>query len=253
MSKTKEQLEAEAKAQADAEAKAKAEEEARKADEGDDSKGDNDDEGDSSSKTIDYKKLAEEEKSKREEAERLIAERKFKNKHKADDDEDDDESQDDDDKPITRKEFLQSLENERQKIRKEAQIEQAKEIAIEMADSEEEANYIIDVFQNRQFPSYLSLRDQVEEAHAIANRKIIISKNSELKRALKSKENASKDASGTQRDGQKGTSPKLSAQDESLYKRNGFAYNTTDKVWEKKLPNGKTLVKNPVTKQTYIK
>lgn len=249
---------AEAKAKADAEAKAKAEAEAEQAkkdqDEGEDENADEEGEDGSSSKTIDYKAELEKERKAREEAERLIAESKFKSKHKKHEiDEDEDEGDDDEDKPLTRKELNRLLEQTQAKSIKLANAGRIEEIANELADSQEEAELIVEIHKNRQFPSYLSIKEQVEEAQAIANRKKMISQKSELARALRAKDNASKDGSSAHRDGQAGTAPKMSAQDESAYKRAGFAYDTKDKLWKKKLPSGKFLCKDPKTKASWVK
>lgn len=250
---------AEAKAKADAEAKAKAEEEAAKANKGDND-GDEDENGDddgdddgSSSQQIDYKAELEKERKAREAAEKLIAESKFKSKHKKDEEEDDDDQDDDEDKPLTRRELESLLEKNRLKTIKETNSERVMEIAGEIADSQEEAELIAEIYKNRQFPAHLSVREQVEEAQAIANRKKIVSQKSELARALKNKANVSKDGADTHRDGQQGTKPKMSSQDESAYKRAGFEFDNKGKVWKKKLPNGKFLIKDPKTKANYLK
>lgn len=248
---------AEAKAKADAEAKAKADAEAEQAkkdqDGGEDENADDEGEDGSSSKTIDYKAELEKERKARETAEKLIAESKFKAKHKKDDDEEEDEGDDDEDKPLTRKELNILLEQNQRKSLKVANAERIAEIAHEIADSTEEAELIIELHNNRNFPSHLSIREQVEEAQAIANRKKLISQKSELARALRAKETASKDGASAHRDGQAGTAPKMSAQDESAYKRAGFAYDTKDKLWKKKLPSGKFLIKDPKTKASWVK
>lgn len=249
---------AEAKAKADAEAKAladaKAKEDAGNQDQDDNEGNDGDDDDqDGSSTTIDYKSELEKERAKRLEAEKLIAEKKFKAKHRKEEEEDEEDDDEDDDKPLTRKEFNRRLESEREKLRKEANEERVLEIAKEMAESDDEAEYIAEVYKNRSFPSHLSMREQIEECYAIVNRKKLISKNSELARALKSKSTVSKDVTDTYRDQQKGSAPKIPAQDEAAYKRAGFVYNATDKVYEKTLPNKKKLIKDPRTKQTWIK
>jgi len=253
---------AEAKAKADAEAKAKADEEAAKSnrdgqgDDSDDQGDDNeDDKGGSSSKKIDYQKELEIERKRREDAEKLLADRRYRSKHgkKVDEDNDDDQDDDEDDKPLTRREAAALFEKQRLESQKEGQAERVMEVAMELAESKEEAELIAEIHKNRQFPTYLTVREQVEEAHAIANRKRDASKTSELKRALKAKEGVSKDSAGTYRDGQEGTKPKLTPQDDASYKRAGFAYEPKDKVWKKKLPNGKFLIKDPRTKATYIK
>jgi hypothetical protein len=207
-------------------------------------------------KSTDYKAVAKREREAREKAEKALADKRFKDaerKRKAKEEGGDDNDEDDEeDKPVTSRELQRILAENTQNTEKRIMGSQIKEIANDLADSPEEAEAIIEIHANRTFPSHLSLSEQLEEAHAIANRKKLISTNSELKRALKSKGTSSKDSAGTHRDPMEGTVPKLSAGDTASYKRAGFTYDTTEKVWKKKLPTGKFLVKNPKTKQTYV-
>jgi len=242
---------ADAKAKADAEAKAKAE-----ADAANQSGADKGDQGDSSSKgQIDYKAIAEEEKRKRIEAEQAIIKAKLDKKKAAKDDGDnaDDDDTDEDDKPITRKDLDAVVQSTRQNLTKEFYATQITEIAKELSESDDEAAAIVEVHKSRTFPAHLSLRDQLEEVHAIVNRKRLISKNSELARANRSKETASNDSAGTYRDGQEGTAPKMSTSDTQAYERAGFIYDAKDKLYKKKLPNGNILIKDPKTKMTSIR
>ena len=205
-------------------------------------------------KITDYKAIALAEKEAREKAENALATKRFNDaqrKRKQQDD-GDDIDEDDEDKPVTGKQLQKILEENTQRTEKRLMGSQIKEIANGLADSPEEAEAIIEIHANRSFPSHLSLQDQLEEAHAIANRKKLVSTNSELKRALKSRNTASNDSAGTHRDPMEGTAPKMSAADTASYKRAGFTFDTKDKLWKKKLPTGKFLIKNPKTKQTYV-
>jgi hypothetical protein len=239
--------EAEAKAKADAEAKAKAEADAANANAtGDDDKS-------KSSSTIDYKAIAEAERKKRADLEALIAKNKIDSKRKKQTDVEDDEDADEDEKPLTRKDINLLIQTERQKIQTEVYGDRIKEIASELSESTDEADAIVEVHKSRTFPSHLTLREQLEEVHAIVNRKRIVSKNAEMARALKSKETASNDAASTYQDPQTGTAPKLSTADASAYKRAGFDYDAKDRVYKKKLPNGNFLIKDPKSKATYVR
>lgn len=202
----------------------------------------------------DYKAVALREKEAREKAEKALADKRFKDaerKRKVQDDDIDDQD-DDEDKPITSRDLQRILAENSQQTEKRLMGSQIKDLANDLADSPEEAEAIIEIHTNRTFPSYLSLQEQIEEAHAIANRKKLVSTNSELKRALKSKNTASNDSAGTHRDAMQGTAPKLSAGDTAAYKRAGFTYDVTSKLWKKKLPSGKFLIKDPKTKRTYL-
>lgn len=203
----------------------------------------------------DYEAIALAEKQAREKAEKALADKRFKDaerKRKAQED-GDDIDEDDEDKPVTGKELQRILDENTQRTTKLLMGGQIKDIANSLADSPEEAEAIIEIHANRSFPAHLSLQEQLEEAHAIANRKKLVSTNSELKRALKSKGTVSKDSAGTHRDPMSGTAPKMSPNDVASYKRAGFTYDTRDRLWKKKLPTGKFLVKDPITKQTYVR
>lgn len=221
----------------------------------DEDESEEDDKGDGSSKNIDYKAVAEKEKARNKKLEEIIIKNKVAKKKDSENDSDDegDEDIDDDDKPITRKNVRSVLEAERQKMTLEVYADKLKEFAEDMSESPEEAEAILEVHKNRRFPSDLSIREQVEECHAIVNRKRLASKNSELRRALGSKNSAGNNAGSSYRDGQKGVAPKQSESDKAAYKRAGFAYEPKDKVWKKKLPNGNFLIKNPKTGITYVR
>lgn len=202
---------------------------------------------------IDFKAQAEKERNARIAAEKALAQRRFEDSKRKkelgitkEDDEDDEE------KPLTPRQLQKVLEERDQKTERRLMGAQIQEIARDLADSEDEAELIVEIHNNRTFPSHLSIREQLEEAHAIANRKKLVSKNSELKRALRSKETASNDAATTHRDPQVGTAPKLSESDKASYKRAGFVYDATARIWKKKLPTGKYLCKDPRTKKTWL-
>jgi hypothetical protein len=223
-------------------------------DESDDDEGeDDDDDGDGSSKTIDYKAIAEAEKQKRKKAEALIAHDKFKKKHSKDEDEADDEGVDDEDKPVTKRELAQFLSQSSKRTNDAVQADRINEIANRLSDSPEEADAIIATHTNRTWPDDVSLTEQLEEAHAIVNRKRNISKLSEMKRALGSKYNTSKGDADTQRDSQRGNAPKMSKADSLAYASAGFKFDVKSGLYRKKLPNGTFLNKDPKTKKSWVK
>jgi hypothetical protein len=156
------------------------------------------------------------------------------------------EEESDDDKPLTRKDFLTI----RQQVTKELYADRVQDIAKQLSSSDSEARLIVEIHKNRTFPEGMTLTDQMEEAYVIANRKKILSKNSELMRALQSKDTVSKNTSSGVRDNISSTAPKMSAQDMASYTRAGYAYDTKLKVFKKKLPKG-FLYKDPRTKKTW--
>ena len=85
--------------------------------------------------------------------------------------------------------------------------------------------------------------DESPEAKALAeaqkNLRVIQAKNTEIARALKNKGTPVKDVAGTERDGEKGTEPKLpEGSPLKAYKHEGNG------IYSKKMPNGKTLFIN---------
>lgn len=169
---------------------------------------------------------------------------KLAKEHVSEPEEGDDES--DEDKPLTRKEIDAYLARKTQTIVAEANAERITEIATELAESEGEARFIMEIHKNRIFPEGMSLRDQIGEAKAIASYKRMAAKNVELARKVTSKETASKDTStGTPET--TSTEPKISADVKASLRNAGFTYDNTRKVYVKKLPNGKEMYSDPKT------
>lgn len=158
----------------------------------------------------------------------------------------------DDDKPLTRKEFNELLARERQLITNEARKEQITEIAGTLADSEKEREFIIAIHANRVFPSDMPLKDQLLEAHFIANGRRLAAKNQEVVRALKSKDSAGKDTATVVRDGTTAPGPKLAADVAASLKRAGYSYDPSTKVYKKQLSSGKFMYNDPRTKRTWV-
>ena len=180
----------------------------------------------------------------REKAEKALAERRFKSSEKKREEKDsDDDGESEEDKPMTRKEFEAALAKQDEKTRKEMLHASAERIAEGLSGSEIEKQLVLEKWKNRTFPAHLSLEEQIEECYAIANRKKIIGERNEALRALKGKQGANKGAAGTHHDAPAGTAPKIAGSDAAELARVGFKYNTTAKRYEKKLPNGKLLVK----------
>lgn len=156
------------------------------------------------------------------------------------------------DKPMTRAEMEAFFEERTQRLQKDQNADRIREFASEMADSDAEASLIVEIHKNRTFPQGLSLKEQVEEAWAIANRKRLAAKNVELARALQGKAGVNTDAASTHRDPQEGTAPKVAPDLKASLKRSGFSYNGKERRFEKKLPNGKLLIKDTPTSQPRV-
>lgn len=152
-------------------------------------------------------------------------------------------------KPLTATELEAILERDRQQTRKELQSDIIAEKARNLAGSEAEANLIIEIHKNRTFPPGLSLDEQLEEAYAIANRKKLLARNTELQRALRSKNTASGTTAGTHRDSPLLEEPNLSQPDIQALKAAGFVWDGKTRLYVKQLAGGKKILTyDPKTK-----
>ncbi len=172
-----------------------------------------------------------------------------KREGKADEDDKKDE-EDEEDKPLTRREMDDLLAQERQKTRKELQARAITEIAKKLSKSEPEAQLIIEIHKNRTFPEGMSLDEQLEEAHAIANHRKMKAENDELRRKVGSKETATDSVVGTHKDPPAADIPKMSAKDTQALIAVGYKWDGKSQMFVKQLGNGKVLMHNPKTGQT---
>lgn len=195
----------------------------------------------SSSQEADYEALIEaERKPDPEKAKEAFKKRQEKRQ------EEETEPEEEGDKPMTRKEMEEYLARRTQEIVATANAERIQELAGEMAESDGEKRFIMEIHKNRVFPDGMSLREQLEEAKAIATYKRTLAKNAELARKVVSKETASKDTStGIQET--TSSEPKLSADVKVALKNAGFVYDNTHKTYVKTLPNGKKMFRDPKT------
>lgn len=202
----------------------------------------NGEESESTSTKTDYKALYEEERQRAEAAQKAAAKESFKARQ-VKREEPEEVSQDDEDKPLTKKDLQALLLRERQETKRELQNSRIREIVGKLAESEDEARYITEIHKNRVWPDSVSLEEQIEEAHAIANRKRLIAKNAELGRALKGSFGTQTKVASTQRESQV-TQPKVKADLSASLKRAGFAFDSKVKQWTKKMPNGTYIYKD---------
>jgi hypothetical protein len=159
------------------------------------------------------------------------------------------EEPDDKDKPLTRREQEEMLAEMTRNAEINANQDRIFEYSNNFAETPQEAELIREIHKNRVFPSTMSIRDQVAEAHAIANAKRIQAKNVELTRAVQHGNTVSRDTAQTHRDPQASPQPGLPADMETSLKRSGYVYNSQEKRYEKTLPNGTVIAttdgKNP--------
>lgn len=193
------------------------------------------------------------EKERADKAEKAAAEADFKlreskrKKPVQNDDDDDDQDDDEEDKPLTKREFREAQAANNQKVLKESQKELIVAKAKALAASDGEANLIIEIHRNRQFPADMPLDEQLEEAQALANRKKHKIQVEELKRALAGKEGESENAATTQRDAPPQPQPKLSTGDAAALKGAGFEWDSKQGMWKKLLPNKQYLYRDSKT------
>jgi hypothetical protein len=199
----------------------------------------------STTEDTDYEALDNQEKARVGKPDPIKAREAFKKRKEADEDEEVEEE--DDEKPLTRREMKELLSG----LQKQSQESEALKIARAHTASEAEAKAAVTFWKTRVNPTG-NLEEDVLFAIGGLNHKKVVSTNAELIRALKSKNSASTDVASSHRDPMEGTSPRMSASDQAAYKRAGFSFDTKDKVYKKKLPSGKTLIKDPKTKKSYV-
>lgn len=193
-------------------------------------------------KEIDYEALNQKEKERIGKPDPLKAKERFEKKK-----EEPVEYEDEEDKPITKRDLAEILGG----FQKQSQEMSAIDIARRHTSSEAEAQAALTFWKTR-VKTTGNLEEDVLFAIGGLNHRKIVAKNKELAAALHSRENASNDSASAFKDSPQSPSPKLSANDTKAYERAGFSFDTKDKVWKKKLPNGKFLVKDPRTKATRV-
>lgn len=191
---------------------------------------------------IDYKAIAE--KAKEEGYNKGRADEAYKQRNKKQDKENVEEK--DEDRPVTLKDLETFQSKQRQEIKNDFNAQQIQDIANRISSSDDEKEAILAVYVNRIFPENMSIQDQLTEVKLIVNKDKILGENSELKRALNSKANATKEHISGQHDSIPSIAgePKLSDNRKEILK--DFSYNKETKQYEKKSSSG-TLVHDPKT------
>ena len=256
MTEEEKQAALEAKQKAEAEAKAQDDEfEASIADLSDEEKEAKRAEKESKRKDsslIDYAEKLKKEKEARERAEQALAQARFKAdelKRKEKEEKGDDFG--DEDKPVTARELKEILATVRQVTQKEFQAGRIAELVGQLAESDEEKALVIEIHTNRNFPSYLTLEQQVREAYVIANSKRLLDQRDEALRALRNKEGVNVNAAQSHREPLQGPEPKLAPDTKSIMSQKGFIFNPQTRRYEKKIGQGKVLIFDLTTKKVY--
>jgi hypothetical protein len=238
------QLEAQQKADADAKAEAEAQDA--------DNTGDKPVGSDIDNK-IDYEAELKREREAREKAEKAAADNAFKlreEKRKREEFSYEDNTQEE--KPLTAADLQEMLEKQNQTFEKRLNETKVSEFANRVASSKAEADLIVEVFNNRQFPTHFSIEEQMNEAYAIANAKRLVAENNELKRALSNKDGVSRGFATTHSDAMPSSEPKLESDVKAELSAQGFGFNGATRRWEKKISNSKVLVYDLKTKKIVV-
>jgi len=183
-----------------------------------------------SSSQIDYDAITKEEEEK---AEPKTADEAFKERSK--ERKEKEEKEETTEPTLTREEAQEMIVQATQATQKTMLEVNAAAMAGALAESDPEARAILAKWKNRVFPDEMPLQEQMEEMHIIVNRKRFVSENSEVKRALLSKDKVSKDSAGTHRDSPEGDEPKLTAADADGMKNAGLKWDGAKSLWYKNI------------------
>lgn len=203
---------------------------------------------DESSSTIDYESITKEEEDRKADPDK--AQEAFeKRKEKRD--------EEDGEKPPTIAQISElidgKIQSSQQTTNKTLLENNAVTIAGTLAESTEEANAILATWKKRGFPEEMPLHEQLKETQYIVSGKRNISKNSEMARALKAKDNVSKDTAGTHRDAPEGDVPKLSSADATALKQVGYKWDGVKRVWFKHVGRNQRMeTKGPGQKPIFV-
>jgi hypothetical protein len=154
--------------------------------------------------------------------------------------------------PMSREDVERIVAERTQEVLAQANEERINEMSRNLSETDKEAELVREIHKNRVFPVGMSLQDQLVEAHAIATAKRTQAKNVELGRKLQSSGTASRNTATTHRDPQASPEPKIASDLAASMKAAGYTHNAQTKRYEKKLPNGKTLVLDRPGAQPYL-
>lgn len=206
------------------------------------------------SDNVDYKAELAREQAARKRAEDALAAKRFKvSKDKRESvTEDTPTDAEEVEQPLTPSQMQRMLDERDQRLQKQLQQQRVGELIGKLTTNADEAALVADLFHNRVFPSHLSLEEQVEESYVLANRKRLLGENSELKRALRGKETAVKTVATAHHDAPQAGEPQLAPLDRQSLVASGFAWNGTNRRFERKFKNGDVMVYNAKTKQRTV-
>jgi hypothetical protein len=184
---------------------------------------------------IDYKAKAEELQKK------IAADAfKFRKEKRKEDGDSDDGAEPDLDKPMTAAEVQKLLKEQEQNLTKQLSSKEALGIANTLTTNTDEAAYAVSLWQHVTLP-FDTIEEQMKFIVAGMNADRILAQNAELKRTIISKDTAKKTIATTTRTPQSTGQPKVNPQVLAALKNTGFTYNSSQKVFSKKLANGKMM------------
>lgn len=189
---------------------------------------------------IDWKQIAEDERQKREKAEKALSSKRF-NASRGRTEEDDLEDEPEE-RTLTEAQLRSILQENSEAQEKKFMGVETRRIARDLSSSDDEANAIVEIYNNRTFPSFMTHEEKVREAYFIAHGPRILAKQDELRRSLRSKQTTrSGGDENAHRDGARPSEPKLAPTAKAELSRLGFKWD--GRRYSKKLANGKTLVR----------
>lgn len=195
---------------------------------------------------IDYAAELAIERQKREDAERALAKKRFDDseaKRQSD--------QENNDERLTPSRVEELIEKKTQVILKNTLESQANMLADKLASEPAEKELILERWKTRTFPAGMSLSEQIEETFVIVNGKKLISERNEAFRGLRGKEQVNDNAASTHHDSPKSKEPTVAPDVKQVLANQGFVYNNNARRYEKKLFNGKILVKDHITGKVF--
>lgn len=204
---------------------------------------------------IDYEALQKEEEERTKKPDSFRAEVAFKERTlKRQEKEVLEEEEEEGEKPLSRSEVQELLDSQRVQLQKEMQESRALEIARAKTSSEAEARAVLTYWKTRVIPSG-NLEEDILFAIGGLKHKALASQNLELARALKSKENVSKENASTYREPPQTPEPKMNPADLQALKAVGYVWDPSLKVYKKPLgKSGKLMYCDPRNiKRTWVK
>ena len=151
---------------------------------------------------------------------------------------------DPEDKPLTKRELEDILANERKENLKISQESRALEVARKLTTSEAAAKAAVAYWKTRIVPTG-DIEEDISGAIGMMEHKKVVAQNAELARALQARDGVTNVVLETHMDSPPGSEPQLAPDIKASLNRAGYTYDAKARVYKKKLPSGKFLIKDP--------